>query len=121
MTLAARRAIPIHQSDGGFDQSFGQFLWIADGGGGQDELRIRSVEFCHALQPPDYIGEMRTEHAAVGVHLINYNESQIAEKVRPVGVMRQNSGMEHVGVGENDIGVFTDNRTMGLGRIAVVD
>ena len=98
----------VHQRDRRFDQPLGQFRWVADGGGGQDELRLRPVEGRHALQPADDIGDVRAEHAPVGMHLVDDHEAQVAQEIRPVGVVRQDAGVQHVGVGEDDAGVFAD-------------
>ncbi len=121
MPLAARGTVPLQQRNRGLDQALGQFLRVADGGGGEDELRPGSIELCHPLQPADHVGEMRTEYTPVGVHLINDYESQVAEKVRPIGVVGQDAGMQHVGVGEDDIAVLADGGTMRLGGVAIVD
>ena len=64
---------------------------------------------------------MRTEYTPVGVHLINDYESQVAEKVCPIGVMGQDAGMQHVRVGKDDIAILADGGTMRLGGVAIVD
>ena len=64
---------------------------------------------------------MRTEYAPVGVHLINDNELQVAKKVRPIGVMGQDSGVEHIRVGKDNMGILADCRPVGLGCFAIVN
>jgi len=65
---------------------------------------------------------MRTEYTPVGVHLINDDKLQIAKKVRPIGVMGQNPGMQHVGVGEKDGCVLADGRAVRDWRcVAIID
>jgi len=53
--------------------------------------------------------------------VIDDNEAQVAEKVCPVCVMGQDAGVQHVGVGENNIGILADGRTVGLRSVAVID
>ena len=64
---------------------------------------------------------MRTENTPVGVHLINDYESQVAEKVCPIGVMGQDAGMQHVGVGKDDNAILADGGPMGLGGVTIID
>ena len=108
MAGAAAGAIPFHQGDRGFDQPFSQFLRIADGGGGQDELRPGPVIFCHTFQPPEDICNVRAKNPAIRVHLVDDNEFEITKEIRPIGMVRQYPRMEHIRVGENDMGIFTD-------------
>ena len=55
---------------------------------------------------------MRTKHAAIGVHFINHNKAQIAEEVRPVRMMRQDAGMKHVGIAQDDARVLADQAAL---------
>ncbi|MBV6465940.1 MAG: hypothetical protein PGMFKBFP_01230 [Anaerolineales bacterium] len=74
MTLAARRAVAVYQRDGFLDEILRQFFRVADGGGGEDELRMRAVERGNAFQAADHVGDVRAEDAAVGVQLVNDDE-----------------------------------------------
>ena len=114
MTLAARGAVFVDQRDGRLDQFFGQFLRVADGGGGEDELRICAVKGRHAFQAPDDIGHVRAEDPAIGVQFVDDHEFQVAEEVGPVGVMGQDTGVQHVGIGQQDAGVLADGRAVAL-------
>ena len=82
---------------------------------------MRSVKGGYAFQPADHVGDVRAEHAAVGVQFVNHDEFQITEEFVPVGVMRQDARVEHVGIGEEDAGGLADLRAAGGGRIAVVN
>ena len=75
----------------------------------------------YSLQTPDHIGEMRAEYAPVGMHLVDDHEAQVPEKVRPVGVVRQDAGVQHIRVGKNDLSIFTDGRAVGWGGVAIVN
>ena len=55
------------------DELFGESLRVADGGGGEDELRLRVVEACNAFKSANYICNMRTKDAAIGVCFVNDN------------------------------------------------
>ena len=55
-----------------------------------------------------HIGNMRAEDAPVGVHFIDDDEAQAAEEFHPVGVVRQDAGVKHVGVGQDDARLLAD-------------
>ena len=58
---------------------------------------------------------MRAEDSAIGVGFVNDDEFQVAEKVTPVGVMRQNARVEHVGIAQDDAGVFANGGAVRIG------
>ena len=64
---------------------------------------------------------MRTKNASVGMRLVDDDVFQVGEEVAPVGMMREDARVKHVGVGEHNAGIFTDGRTLRLGSVAVVD
>src|SRR6185369_12421145 len=103
------------------DQSLGQFLWISNRGGGKNELRRGTIEFRHPFEPADHIGNMGAKHAPVGMSLIDDNETQVCKEVAPVGVMRQNAGVEHIRVRQYDTRVLADERPRRGRSIAVID
>ncbi len=82
---------------------------------------MRPVKGSDAIQTTENIGNMRTEHAAVRMRLINDNIFQIGKKISPIGMMRQNPRMEHIGVGKEDAGVLTDGSAVGGSCVAIVD
>ena len=64
---------------------------------------------------------MRAEDAAIGVSFINDDEAQIGEEIAPVGVMRQNPRVKHVGVAQHDARVLADGRAVFLRGVTIVD
>ena len=62
---------------------------------------------------------MRTEHAAVGVHLIDHHVLQVLEELRPFGVMRQDALVQHVGIGDDDVAVRANRLARVTGRVAI--
>ena len=48
---------------------------------------------------------MRTENATIDMHLVDDHEFQALEELRPFGVMRQDTLMQHVRIGDNYIPV----------------
>ena len=95
--------------------------WIANRGRGENELRIGPIESGHTFQPPQYVRHVRAEHAPIGVHFIDDYEFQVAKKLRPIGVMRQNAGVEHIGVGKDDVRIFADGGAVALRCIPIVN
>ena len=83
------------------DEPGGGHLRIADGGRRQDEHRVRSVPGADPPQPPQDVRDMRSEHAAVGMALVDHDEAQAAQKTPELVVPRQDAAVQHVGVGEH--------------------
>ena len=77
-------------------------------GGGQDEDRVRAVLRAQPPQPAQHLGHVGAEDAAVAVALVDHHVAQAAQELRPSGVARQHRVMEHVRVGEDEVGVGAD-------------
>ena len=121
MTRSARGAVVVDQGHGFFDQFFGEFFGVANGGRSQNEFWLTPIKMCNPFESADDIGNMRAEYSAIGVCFVDDDVFEICEEIRPVGVVRQNPGVKHVGVGEDDVGGFADCGTIFLRSITVVD
>ncbi len=73
-----------------------------------------------AAQPPQHVGEVAAEDAAVGVQLVDDDEAEVLEQADPLGVMRQDPRVQHVGVREHHLRPRADRAPRVLGRVAVV-
>jgi signal peptidase II len=93
---------------------------VADGGRRRDEQRLAAVEARDALQPPHDVGEVRAEHAAVHVELVHHHEAQVGEEARPVGVVRQDAGVQHVRVGDEHTRALPRRPPRVAGGVSVV-
>jgi hypothetical protein len=60
-------AVVVDQGDGLLHELLGELAGVRDGGGGEQELRSGTIEGRDALQPPDDVGQVGAEDAAVGV------------------------------------------------------
>ena len=56
-------------------------------------------------QSPQDVCDMTPEHTAHGVELVDHDVFESVEEVVPVVMGGKESGVQHVGVGEDDIGV----------------
>ena len=63
---------------------------------------MRAVEGGDAFQPPDHVADVAAEHAAVAVHLVDHDVFEAREEGDPLGVVRQDAGVEHVGIADDD-------------------
>ena len=83
--LGARRAVQIgrDQPHRSVDQLLGQLPRVGDGGRGQDEARVGSIEAAHAPQPAQHVGDVRAEDAAVDVQLVDHDPAQVVEEAPP--------------------------------------
>ena len=120
--LGARRSIQVRRDERHrlLQQLFGQFTRVGDGSRGEQEARLGSVEEAKAAQAAQDIGDIRTEDAAVDVQLVQHNPAQVLEQTRPARVVRKNTGMQHVGVGDQQACFLTNQPPLSRGRIAVV-
>ena len=74
-----------------------------------------------APQAPEHVGDVRAEHAAVDVGLVDDHERQVREQLAPGGMVRQDPDVEHVGVGEDQVRALADRGPLGSRGVAVVD
>ena len=63
---------------------------------------------------------MAAEHAAIGVQLVEDDVAQVFEDARPLRVVRQDAGVQHVRVREDDVAAFANGFARVAGRVAVV-
>ena len=96
MTLTTPGTICLDQCDRRLDQLFGQFQRVANGGGGQQELG----EGGQAALPIEGVGAGQGDPLAQ--HLINDDEAQVAEEFTPIGMVRQDPGVKHIGIGKQE-------------------
>ncbi len=104
-----------------FDQFSRQLARVANGGRGHDELRVAAVVARHPSQTPQHVGDVRSKNTAVGVQFIQDDVTQVGEQICPQGVMGQDTGMQHVGIGQHDVGVLANGGAGIGGRVAVID
>ena len=64
---------------------------------------MRPVKRADAPQPADDVGQVRPKDAAVGVDFVDDDVAQVLKELDPLGVVRQDAGVEHVRVGEHDV------------------
>ena len=114
------RAVALHQLEGLAGERLGQLARIGDGGRAADELRLGVVELADAPQAAQQVGEVAAVDAAVVVQLVDHDVAQVLEIARPLGVVRQDSGVQHVGIGEHHVGALADGLAGVLRGIAVV-
>ena len=63
---------------------------------------------------------MGTEHAAQGVGLVDDHVGEPTEEGRPAFVAREDAAVEHVQVGQHQVGAAPDRRAVGGQGVAVV-
>jgi hypothetical protein len=73
-----------------------------------------------APQTPQHIRQVTAEDAAIGVQLVDDDELEILEQLRPAGVMRKDPRVHHVRVAEDDVSTAADRAPGILRRVAVV-
>ncbi len=117
---APRRAVVVDQRDRGLDHLLGHLGRVGDRRRAQDELRVGAVELGDPLQPPQDVGQVAAEDAAVVVELVDDDVLEVLEELDPLGVVGEDAGVEHVRVGQDDVAAGPDGLAGVLGRVAVV-
>ncbi len=118
--LPRRRAVFVDQEHMTPGHLLSQRLRVSDGGRAADEGGMRAIEIADALQAPYDVGEVRPEHAPVGVDLVDHHVFQVLEQLHPLGVVGQYALVQHVRVGDHHVPRLPDGRPGGGGGVAVV-
>ena len=95
-------------------------LRLGDGGGGEHERRVGAVRRAHPPQPAQHLGDVGAEHAAVVVALVDDDVLQRAEELRPPVVRGEQRAVQHVGVGQDVLGVVARPLPLLARAVAVV-
>jgi len=103
-----------------FNQARSEFAGICNGGGAADELGFATVEPRDASQAAKDIAQVASKDAAVSVEFVDNDVFQIFEQAGPARVLRKNSGVQHVRVGQDDVRFFADRLSRVAGRVAVI-
>ena len=118
--FASGRAVVIDKRHLIADQRGGELRRVGDGRRAEDEGWVAAVELAYSPQPPEDVGQVASENAAVGVQLIDDHVVEALEELHPFGVVGEDRGVQHVRVGEDDVPGGT-HRPAGVGgRVAVV-
>jgi hypothetical protein len=98
----------------------GQRAGIADGGRRADEGGVGPVVGGHPAQPTEQVGDVAAEHATEDVELVDHDVAQPAQERGPALVVREEPGVEHLGVGQHHGGVAADPGPLLRSGVAVV-
>ena len=63
---------------------------------------------------------MAAEHAAIRVQLVDHDEPQVLEELRPARMVRQDARVQHVGIAEHDVRRAANRPPRVRRRVAVV-
>ena len=82
---------------------------------------LRAVGAGEPPQPAQHVGHVRAEHPAVDVRLVDHHPGEVGEHVAPVAVVGQHAHVQHVRVGQDQVGALADRPALLARRVAVVD
>ena len=94
---------------------------VPDGRAREAPPRGAAVVRDEAPQPSQHHRDVRTEHAAAHVGLVDDHERQSQEEVGPARVVGEQRQVQHVGVRHHEVRVRSDQGALRLRRVAVVD
>ena len=119
-TLGPRRGVVGDRLDGQAAELRRQLGRVADGRAGEAERRVGAVLRAQSPQPSQHVRDVRAEHAAQHVQLVDHHVAQPHEERRPLRVRREDADVEHLGVREQHRRVGARPRPL-VGRgVAVV-
>ncbi len=104
----------------GFKKSFSEIAGVGDGGGTTDELGIAAVKAGDAAEAAEDIAQVAAEDAAVGMQFIEDDVAEVFEEASPARMVREDAGVQHVWIGQNDVTFFANGFASVGGRVAVV-
>jgi hypothetical protein len=118
--LAARGAVVVDDRDLAARERRGELAGIADRRAAEHVAELAAVMAHEPLEPAEHEGHVAAEDAAIGVQLVHDDVAEMTEETRPLRVLRQDAGVEHVGIGEDDVRLVAE-LLPGRGRgVAVV-
>ena len=101
------------------DQGAPEVGGVRCSGGAEQAGRVGAVGGGEASQPPQHLRDMRPENPLVAMGLVDDDVAQPAQQCRPAAMVRQHGEVQHVGVGEHQVGVFAGESPLGLVGVAV--
>ncbi len=119
--LRRRSGVAVDHRGGLTEERGGELGRVGDRRRGEHELRFRVVRAREPAQAAKHVGDVRAEHAAVHVRLVDDDVAQVREHVAPAIVVREHADMEHVRVRQDDIGPLADLPAALTLGVAVVD
>ena len=86
----------------------------------KQKVGLGAVVLAQTTQPPQHVRHVAAEHPPQRVQLVDDDVAQAQEERRPARVRRQDPHVQHLGVGEHDVGVVADPRPLVERGVAVV-
>ena len=121
LPLPARRSVAVDEAEFEPGQALRELDRVRDRRRREHEARGRAVGGRKPAQPPQHVGDVRSEDAAVDVSFVDDDEREVGEEVSPAVVVRKDPDMQHVGVRQDQVRARADRGTLRLRRVAVVD
>ena len=81
---------------------------------------MASVKIAQAHQPAEHVRQVAAEHTPVGMDLVNDDIAQVLKQFDPLGMMRQDAGVQHVRVGNHDMAGLPHGLAGSGGRVPVI-
>ena len=117
---AGRRAVAIDEPGRATGELRRELGGVPDRRRAADDDRVGAVVAAQPQQPPQHVRDVAAEHAAVRVQLVDDDDLDLLEELEPLGVMREDRGVEHVRVRDHDLPGRPDRRADRRRRVAVV-
>ena len=117
----ARRRVVLHDRRVLARKRMRELTRIRDRRGGEQELRLGSVDPREPTQPAQDVRDVRAEDTAIDVRLVDDDELEVVQEVAPEVVPRQDSDVEHVRVRQHEIRPAPDLTAAFGRRVSVVD
>ena len=121
VALGARRAVAVDERHLDPGQALGQLARVGDRGAREQEAGLGAVGAGQPAQATQHVRHVRAEHAAVHVGLVDHDPGEVGQQVAPRAVVGQHPDVQHVRVGEDQVGAPADRPALLARGVAVVD
>ena len=119
--LRARRLILVDDGEGNADEALGEGLRLGDRRRREHEPGVGAVLRAEPPQAAHHLSHVAAEDATVDVRLVEHDEAELVEELRPSFVRGEDAQVQHVGVGEEDRRRASQKGALILWRVSVVD
>jgi hypothetical protein len=119
--LPTRRAIPVDEPEVQAGQSGRKLNRVRDRRRREHEAGRGPVLGREAPEAAEHVCHVRPEHPAIDVCLVDDDQREVREEVTPPIVVGEDPDVQHVRVGQDQVGALADRGALALRRVAVVD
>ncbi len=121
LALCPRGAVAVDELELEPGQALGELERVGDRRAREHEARLGSIRAREPAQAAQHVGDVRAEHAAVDMRLVDHDPGEVGEHIAPGAVVGQDAHVQHVRIREHEVRALADLAALLPRRVAVVD